>query len=100
MKKWAQLKKIQDDLAAEKISETEALDLLRATVELHSKNSSSIEYQVFMNEICKLKILIERMNAILEENKCLEAHNNILFHYALMSDEDLRKNRKYIIKIL
>ncbi len=100
MKKWKQLKKIRDDLTVEKISEAQALEMLKTTVEIHSKNSSSTEYQVFANEIYKLKMLIERINTITEENRRLEIHNNIMLHYALMSDEDFKKNQKYILKIL
>ena len=100
MKKWKQLEEIRDDLAIGKISETEALEMLRNTVELHSKSSSSIEYQVFANEMYKLKMLIERINTITDENKYLESYNNILLHYALMPDKDFEKNRGYVLKIL
>ncbi|MEM9687772.1 MAG: hypothetical protein AAF934_12760 [Bacteroidota bacterium] len=99
MKKWPLLEKIRDDLAAKKISDTEALRMLINAVECYSKSNSSIEYKVFMNELSKLKRLTERINSIIEENKRLESYNNILLHYALMSDEELEKNRQYILKL-
>ena len=101
MDKWELLKNIQAELKTKKLSIIKALSMLEDAIEIHVENNVDVEYKVFIiDELKKLKSLTEKINAIIEENNLLEAYNEKLLQFARMSDEELEKNRQYILKLL